>query len=195
MAEPLARLRPAADRGLTSPDRSAPHARKGIPTPDPGPGTCGHAAEPSAAGRIRPKAAPGGERPKTPHSAFNRWIQAKAISALRRLQNFRTSSADSSATRTWLTSSTTSDVTCLSLQTTFLLVSAAAGSVVDLKPRADCGQVVRNDQSARARKRRAHVGSGAIENRGPNPGHVPLIAPGFIPRRDFGVFARARSIP
>lgn len=39
------------------------------------------------------------------------------------------------------------------------------------------------------------AGSGAIENRGPNPGHVPLIAPGFILRRDFGVFAQARSIP
>lgn len=25
------------------------------------------------------------------------------------------------------------------------------------------------------------AGSGAIENRGPNPGHVPLIAPGFHP--------------
>ncbi len=61
----------------------------------------------------------------------------------------------------------------------------------------DAGQggAISNDQSARARKRRAHVGSGAIENRGPKPGHVRLIAPDFIPRRDFGVFARARSIP
>ena len=41
----------------------------------------------------------------------------------------------------------------------------------------------------RARRQRA------IENRGPNPGHVPLIARGFILRRDFGVFAQARSIP
>jgi hypothetical protein len=82
MAEPLARLRPAGDHGLTSPDRSAPARPTGIPTPDPGPGTCGHAAEPSAAGRTRPKTARGGERPETPHPAFNRWIQAQGLNSL-----------------------------------------------------------------------------------------------------------------
>ena len=54
-------LRAARPRGLTSPDPvRTPHAARHTP-PDPGPGTSGHAAEPSAAGQTRPKTPRGGE--------------------------------------------------------------------------------------------------------------------------------------
>src|SRR6266567_983137 len=53
------------------------HIPKRAPNPAPGPGSCGQAAEPSAAGKTRPKTPRGGQRPQSPHSAFSRWIEAK----------------------------------------------------------------------------------------------------------------------
>ena len=79
MAQPLGRgLRTARHRGLTSPDQvRPPTALAATPNPDPGPGTCGQAAEPSAAGKARPKTARGGKSPQPPHSELNRWIEGK----------------------------------------------------------------------------------------------------------------------
>ena len=73
MAEPLARLRPAADRGLTSPDPVRTRTpERASPTPVPAPDDPGQAAEPSAAGRTRPPSPHRRERPQE----ISRWIEA-----------------------------------------------------------------------------------------------------------------------
>jgi hypothetical protein len=79
MAQPLGTgLRAARPGGLTSPDPvRTPDARQGSPTQTrPRPRNYGQAAEHASGSKTRPKMARGGERPETPHSAFNRWIEA-----------------------------------------------------------------------------------------------------------------------
>ena len=86
MAEPVGRgLRAARRSGLTSPEpvRTSDGPSGHPETPDPGPGNLWTSRRTVSGRENTPKTTRGGQSPKPPHSAFNRWIEAKVTDGWR----------------------------------------------------------------------------------------------------------------